>query len=313
MDLASLRSGPSRTSEPFAKPLFRKETKNFHPSLSLSEAQDITNQAKSNLAFSLLCLPKENRDDVTIFYAFCRRIDDIADEPNIPLLEKEAGLARWQSLFEGTLKDPEPLEATVLALRDKHDIPHQHFIHLIEGCRMDLHPQRFQSWEDLKGYTHRVASTVGLVCLPLFGAHHPDSIKYAEVLGHALQLTNILRDIAEDLDNENRIYLPLDDMARFDYTEEDLRAHVYDERFKALMFYEAQRAEELYGQAVDLLPPSDRRPLLAAEIMRSLYHRMLEKMEMDDFRVFDRRYGLTRGRKIATLVMHSLRARFSNY
>jgi len=79
------------------------------------------------------------------------------------------------------------------------------------------------------------------------------------------------------------------------------------------MFYEAQRAEELYGQAVDLLPPSDRRPLLAAEIMRSLYHRMLEKMEMDDFRVFDRRYGLTRGRKIATLVMHSLRARFSNY
>lgn len=279
----------------------------------MSEAQEITKKAKSNLAFALLCLPKENREDVTIFYAFCRRIDDIADDPDSLLEEKMAGLERWQSLFEGTLEDPGPLETAVIGLRDKHDIPADHFIHLIEGCRMDLHPQRFETWEDLKGYTHRVASTVGLVCLPLFGAQHPDSPEYAEVLGHALQLTNILRDVGEDLENGNRIYLPLEDLKRFDYTEEDLINRVYDDRFKALMFFQAQRAEELYGQAVALMPKSDLRPLLAAEIMRSLYHRMLEKMEMDDFRVFDRRYGLTKLRKVATLVMHGMRARFSNY
>lgn len=279
----------------------------------MSEAEDITRQAKSNLAFALLCLPKENRDDVTIFYAFCRRIDDIADDLEKPIAEKLAGLEEWQRLFEGTLQQPSSLQETVLAMRDKHDIPHQHFIHLIEGCRMDLSPQRFATWEELKGYTHRVASTVGLVCLPLFGAKHPDSVKYAETLGHALQLTNILRDVGEDLENGNRIYLPLADMHRFQYTERDLIARNYDDRFRALMHYQAGRANQLYAETISLLPPSDRCPLLAAEIMRTLYHRLLEKMELDDFRVFDRRYGLSKGRKLATLVTHGLRARFSKY
>lgn len=279
----------------------------------MSEAEDITRNAKSNLAFALLCLPKENRDDVTIFYAFCRRIDDIADDPETDLSTKMTGLARWQNLFEGTLPDPTSLELAVLNLRDKHNIPALHFIDLIEGCRMDLAPQRFATWQELKQYTHRVASTVGLVCLPLFGAKHPDSVQYAETLGHALQLTNILRDVAEDLDNGNRIYLPLADMHRFQYTERDLIARNYDDRFRAMMHYQAGRANHLYAQTLTLLPPSDRRPLLAAEIMRTLYHRLLEKMELDHFRVFDRRYGLSKGRKLATLVILGLRARFSNY
>lgn len=278
----------------------------------MSEAQDITRKAKSNLAFALLSLPKENRDDVTIFYAFCRVIDDIADEPDKPIPEKIAGLDHWQNLFQGKVAQPGPLETAVLNLRDKHQIPSQHFLDLIEGCRMDLEPQRFQTWEDLQTYTHRVASTVGLVCIPLFGSSHPDAPAYAEKLGHALQLTNILRDVGEDLENGNRIYLPLGDMERFGYSEQDLIARTYDERFQAMMRFQAQRANNLFGEALQSLPSSDRQPLMAAEIMRSLYQRLLEKMEEDNFRVFDRRYKLSKARKLGTLVVHGLRARFSD-
>ncbi len=278
----------------------------------MSEAQEITRKAKSNLAFALLSLPKENRKDVTTFYAFCRVIDDIADDPNNSLEVKVSGLNHWQNLFQESQPQVTGLEAAVLTLRDKHNIPVRHFLDLIEGCRMDLQPQRFQTWEELQTYTHRVASTVGLVCLPLFGSTHPTAPAYAEKLGHALQLTNILRDISEDLENENRIYLPLDDLARFDYSEVDLAAQVYDERFKNLMSYQAARAQQLFAETLALLPAEDRQPLMAAEIMRSLYQRLLEKMEEDKFRVFDRRYRLSKARKLGTLVVHGLRARFSD-
>lgn len=279
----------------------------------MSEAQEITRKAKSNLAFALLSLPKENRDDVTIFYAFCRVIDDIADDPNSPLEEKTKSLDHWQNLLLEKVDNPAPLETAVLELRDKHNIPSKYFLDLIEGCRMDLEPQRFRTWEELQTYTHRVASTVGLVCLPLFGSKHPDAPAYAEKLGHALQLTNILRDVGEDLENENRVYLPLDDMERFGYSEKDLEAQVYDDRFKAMMQFQAERANQLFSEALKMLPTSERQPLMAAEIMRSLYQRLLEKMEEDQFRIFDRRYKLSKGRKLATLVVHGLRARFSNW
>ncbi|MBK1833756.1 phytoene/squalene synthase family protein [Roseibacillus ishigakijimensis] len=277
----------------------------------MSEAREITRKAKSNLAFALLSLPKENREDVTVFYAFCRCIDDIADDLGTSLADKKSGLEHWRQVLRGEVPSPTPLEQAVLTLREKHAIPREHFLNLIEGCEMDLHPQRFQTWEDLQTYTHRVASTVGLVCLPLFGARHPDSPAYAETLGHALQLTNILRDVGEDLDNGNRIYLPLADLARFDYHEDDLVAKVYDDRFRALMQFQADRASQLYAQALSLLPAADRDPLLAAEIMRSLYQRLLEKMEEDGFRVFDRRYRLSKGRKIGTLFVQGLLTRFS--
>lgn len=279
----------------------------------MSEAQEITRKAKSNLAFALLSLPKENREDVTIFYAFCRRIDDIADEPDLPVEQKAADLDAWQNALEEDQAEPGTLEAAVLGLRAKHDISKEHFINLIRGCRMDLAPQRFQTWEELQTYTHRVASTVGLVCLPLFGAKHPDAAAYAEKLGHALQLTNILRDVSEDLDNEGRIYLPMEDLRRFDYSEEDLFNHVYDDRFKELMRFEGARATQLFAETSRLLPITDQRPLMAAEIMRSLYQRLLEKMEEDGFRVFDRHYGLSKARKLGTLFVHGLRVRFSNH
>lgn len=279
----------------------------------MSEAQEITRKAKSNLAFALVSLPKENRDDVTTFYAFCRIIDDIADDPNNSITFKTEGLKHWVNLFHGKVTNPKPIETAVLDLQKKHTIPKEHFLDLIEGCQMDLEPQRFETWTELQSYTHRVASTVGLVCLPLFGATHPESPAYAKSLGHALQLTNILRDVGEDLDNGNRIYLPLADLEKFDYSEKDLNARVYDDRFKEMMNFQAARANALFAEALEILPSKDRGPLMAAEIMRSLYQRLLEKMQEDGFQVFDRRYKLSKARKVATLIVLGLQVRFSNH
>ena len=278
----------------------------------MSEAQEITRKAKSNLAFALLSLPKENREDVTVFYAFCRSIDDIADDPDHSLEVKTKGLKRWEQLFKEEIQEPTSLESAVLNLRNKHQLPNNYFLDLIEGCRMDLAPQRFQTWEELQNYTHRVASTVGLVCLPLFGSTHSDSPAYAIKLGHALQLTNILRDVGEDLDNGNRVYLPLQDLEKFELTEQDLANRTYDQRFIKMMHYQSQRASLLFAEALELLPRQDRQALMAAEIMRSLYQRLLEKMEDDKFQVFEKRYKLSKARKVATLAVHGLRARFSN-
>ena len=280
--------------------------------MALSEAQEITRKAKSNLAFALLSLPKENRKDVTLFYAFCRIIDDIADDPEFAKEEKEQRLAHWQQIFESPPSKLESIEASLLQLCEKHQIDKTLFLDLIEGCRMDLAPQRFQTWPDLQKYTHRVASTVGLICLPLFGATNPKSQVYATKLGHALQLTNILRDVGEDLDNGGRIYLPLEDLSQFKYSETDLLARTYDERFVEMMSYQARRTTHLFQEAVDCLPQDDRQALMAAEIMRSLYERLLEKMEDDKFQVFQHRYRLSKGRKLATLVMSGLRVRFSD-
>ena len=148
---------------------------------------------------------------------------------------------------------------------------------------------------------------VGLASLRVFGAEDPASERYAVALGHALQLTNILRDVGEDLSNGVRIYLPLADLARFQYTERDLIGRVYDGRFVALMAYEAERAERFYREAIDIMPKSDAKALVPAEIMRSIYQSLLEKMKRDSFKVFDQRYRLSKARKMAIFSKHLLR------
>ena len=203
------------------------------------------------------------------FYAFCRVTDDLADDLELPIEEKRAGLAKWKAVFDESEVDPElplqDLQGEVLAVRDRYEIPSEYFTNVIEGCQMDLVPQRFERWEDLQKYTYRVASSVGLVCLPLFGADPERAHDYAIALGDALQLTNILRDIGEDLDNGSRVYVPLDDLARFDYSEEELLGRVHDARFLEFMNYQAQRCEELYDKARSLLPQEDYKALLGGD------------------------------------------------
>ncbi|MFC4995308.1 phytoene/squalene synthase family protein [Rubritalea tangerina] len=268
----------------------------------MSEAATITQQAKSNLAFAFLCLPKDRRDDMVTFYAFCRVIDDLADEPDIPMEEKRAGLDSWIQCFSPNGKPETPLQKETLQLRDRYGISNQLFLDLIEGCESDLNPhRRFANWDELKEYTYRVASIVGLISIEIFGCTSEQSKKYAVALGHALQLTNILRDVGEDLADRVRIYIPLNDMDRFQYTERDLIGKVYDGRFINMMHYIAERAEAYYQEAIENLPECDKRALRAAEGMRRIYHGILKKMRDDNFQVFDQRYSLPKWKKLVYL------------
>ena len=267
----------------------------------MSAASQITRRAKSNLAFALNILPKERRDDMVVFYAFCRSMDDLADSPGIPLEQRRAGLLAWKTGLLDGFAAPDDFQQELLALRERHHLPNPLLVAIIDGCLMDLQPQRFQTWDNLSDYIWKVACAVGLVSIRLFGCSDPASERYAISLGQALQLTNILRDIAEDLANGSRIYLPLADLARFDYTEADLLARVYDARFLALMAHEAERADGLFREAAACLPAADRAALLPARIMGEIYQVLLRQMQAGAFRVFAKRYSVSKVRKLAIL------------
>lgn len=267
----------------------------------MSEATEITRKAKSNLAFAFACVSKERRADLNTFYAFCRVVDDIADDTEQPAAAKQAGLDRWKEALSNTDNPEGSLEAEVVSLRERHQIDPDLFLEIIRGCESDLSPQRFGTWDDLETYCYRVASAVGLISVPLFGGT-PASNEYAIALGHALQLTNIIRDVGEDLDNGVRIYLPLADLARFQYTERDLLGKVHDGRFLALMHFQADRAEELYQRTISLLPADEHKTMRAAEVMRRIYHTLLGKMRRDHFHVFSKRYRLSKLQKISILL-----------
>ncbi|WAC20591.1 squalene/phytoene synthase family protein [Luteolibacter sp. SL250] len=270
----------------------------------MSVSSEITRRAKSNLAFALSILPRERREDMVVFYAFCRTMDDIADDPAMEASARSAALRGWREGLEHGFPAPGEFEREVVDMRDRNHVPNDLLLAIIDGCEMDLKPQRFGTWEDLERYTWKVACAVGLVSVRLFGCQDPVSDRYAVALGHALQLTNILRDIGEDLSNGLRIYLPLADLSRFQYTERDLVGRVHDGRFLALMEYEAGRAEMYFKEAEECLPAMDRESLLPARIMAEIYHTLLVKMRADGFRVFAKRYAISKARKLTILSKH---------
>jgi phytoene synthase len=270
----------------------------------VSAASEITRKAESNLAFALKILPPDRRQDMVVFYAFCRTMGDLADAPGIPAEERDRSLESWKSGLLHGFPSPDEFQRDVISLRDRLAIPNDLLIAIIDGCRMDLVPQRFQTWEELSAYIWKVACAVGLVSIRIFGCTDPQSERYAVSLGHALQLTNILRDIGEDLDNGKRIYLPMEDLARFGYSEADLMARVRDSRFLALMDFETERAESYYREATANLTPRDRGALVPARIMAEIYHLLLERMRVDRFRVFGNRYRISKARKLLILLKH---------
>ncbi len=257
----------------------------------MTEAEKITRASKSNLALAFAALPKERRRDMSTFYAFCRIVDDIVDEP-APREEKVAALTTWSSAVRAQTPGESALAAPVREIIARHSLSVEHFLEIIAGMEMDLDGASYATWEQLELYCHRVASVVGLVSLGIFGADVQRAREYALKLGLAFQLTNILRDVGQDLANEGRIYLPAEDMMRFGVTREDLAAGRRSEAFLALMDFESVRADEFYRAALAARPAEDRRALVAAEIMRAVYSRLLEKMRLDRWRVFDRRYSL---------------------
>jgi len=258
-----------------------------------SSAQEITRASQSNLAFAFVSLGKKRRRDITIFYAFCRLIDDIADSTELAADEKARQLTVWREALRGPVAQEPPLAPEVRGLINQYAITPAMLGEIMDGVEMDLAISRYETFAALREYCYRVASAVGLVSIEIFGYQNPACREYAIELGLALQLTNILRDVEKDLAN-GRVYLPREDMARFDYTAEELAARIYDDRFVRLMQFEADRAHEYFRKAAALLPREDRRSMVGAQIMASIYHALLRQMEQDRFRVFDRFYGLSK-------------------
>lgn len=276
-----------------------------------ADAKAITRASKSNLAPAFVSLPRERRDDITVFYAWCRVIDDIADDPGASVAERQAALDVWKQALAQPVAGESTLATPVRALIAKYHLPVAHFLEIIAGVEMDLAGVSYVTWDELRLYCHRVASVVGLVSIEIFGCRDPGAREYAEQLGLALQLTNILRDVGQDFANGGRIYLPREDLDRFGYTAADLAAGRYNDAFLALMHFETDRARAFYRAAVAARPVADRRALTAAEIMRAVYSRLLARMERDGFRVLAKRYALSRVEKLALVVGTVLRARFA--
>jgi phytoene synthase len=254
-------------------------------------AAKITQQSKSNLALAFVALGRERRRDITTFYAFCRLIDDIADSTELGAEEKTRRLAGWRQWLRENTPDEPALASDLRALLAKYSLASAMLEEILDGVEMDLKEVRYRTFEELRLYCYRVASAVGLVSIEIFGYRNPRCRDYAIQLGLALQLTNIIRDVGKDLNN-GRIYLPLEDLARFDYSEEALHRRVQNDSFLHLMQFEAARAEEFFSQAAALLPREDRRSMVAAEIMASVYRALLARMKKDRFRVFEKEYRL---------------------
>jgi len=280
----------------------------------IADARSITRASKSNLALAFVALGKERRADITTFYAFCRVIDDIADSNRLSMPEKQRRIRLWRESLADAFAGEPPLARPVRELKRKYMIPPRYFEEIISGVEMDVTPRLYQNFEELRVYCYRVASAVGLISIEIFGYKNFACREYAADLGVALQLTNILRDVSEDYANGERIYLPLDDLAQFGYSPDDIAECRHDERFVALMEFEAERAVSFYKKAADELPPEDRRSMAAAEIMRMVYWRLLEEMRADKFRVFDKRYRLGRATKalIVVQVMAATQLRLLN-
>lgn len=263
-------------------------------------AATITRQSGSNLAPAFFSLDRERRADITLFYAFCRITDDIADSAELPASEKQRRLAIWRAALSQPIEGEDALAPEVRQLIAKYSLRPAMLEEIIEGVEMDLADVRYARWEDLRVYCHRVASAVGLVSIEIFGYTNARCRDFAIELGLALQTTNIIRDVAKDV-RHGRVYLPQEEMARFGYSEAGLQRAQYNERFVALMQFQAERSRAFYNRAARLLPRENRGAMLPARIMASVYRALLGKIERDRFRVFQRDYRLTSVEKAARI------------
>ena len=271
-------------------------------------SREIVSRSGSNLAFALAVLPRRKRHDMGVFYAFCRVVDDIADEPGIPVEERRAGLQHWRDLIRGRVEQPRPgIETEFVDLCRRYFLREDDLEAIITGMEMDLEPLRFETAADLKRYCYHVASAVGLVSIEIFGYIDPTTRLYAEQLGYALQWTNIMRDVGDDA-KEGRLFLPLEDLRRYGLTEQMILDGKPDRaKFQRLMKHEAGVARAFYVTALAALPSADRAAMRSAELMRRIYSGILDRMEADGFHVYDQRYRLPK----ATMLCEFMRAKYT--
>jgi 15-cis-phytoene synthase len=242
-------------------------------------SQAITRGSASNLALAFVLLPRERRAAMSALYAFCREVDDIADAEGEPVESRRKRLAAWRSDIAEACRQGQPEFAV-----NRELVPYVGRYELIRGVEMDLDIQRYSSYAALEQYCYRVASVVGLLSIEVFGYHNAACREYAVLLGKALQFTNILRDVGTDA-ARGRIYLPLEALRRFEVTEAEILKGTYTPRFAALAADLASRAKEFFQLANAALPREDRRSMIAAEVMGSVYWRLLERVEAEGYRV----------------------------
>jgi phytoene synthase len=260
--------------------------------------QEKAARSGSSFYYSFLFLPPERRRAITALYAFCREVDDIADEVRDPGVARTK-LAWWRTevanLFSG--HPQHPVTRALAPFIASAGLDSGRLNEIIDGMEMDLTYHRYPDFEALRLYAHRVAGVVGQLSASMFGYANPSTLEYAESLGIAFQLTNIIRDVGEDA-RRDRIYLPADEMARFGVTAEDILARRPSDDFRRLMEFQAARAEGFYTRAFASLAPEDRRAQRAGLIMAGIYRTLLGEIRADRFEVLDRRIALTPLRKL---------------
>ena len=258
-----------------------------------AECRRITKENAKNFYYAFIALPPEKRSAIYATYSFCRMCDDAADDPGLSHRERLDRLSRIRESLDAIppTNDGHPIFIALSDTIDKYRIPKRHFEEVIQGVEMDLVRTRFQTFEELREYCYHVASVVGLICVEIYEYAEPRVRDYATDLGLAMQLTNIIRDVREDLERD-RIYLPLEEMHRFGYTEEDLKGHVINDAFLALMAFQAERARRYFRSGLQLLPYLTTRSRTSPALLATLYQRILDKIESGGFKVFDGRVGL---------------------
>ena len=252
----------------------------------------------SSFYYAFLFLPPPKRAAITAFYAFCREVDDVVDDVADPSVA--ASKLAWWAGEVGQLFAGQPSHPVMRALQphiEPYNITAAHLTAVIEGCQMDLQQNRYLDYPALERYCHLVAGVVGEVAARIFGQTTDLTTAYAHAMGQAFQLTNIIRDVGEDA-MRGRIYLPVNELQQFDVKATDILKRVYSEQFVALMQFQADRAHQLYDQALAMLPAQDKRTQKPGLMMANIYRALLREIERDGFQVLHQRTSLTPIRKL---------------
>lgn len=260
--------------------------------------QQKTAQSGSSFYYSFLFLPPERRRAITALYAFCREVDDTVDETSDGSVAR-IKLAWWRTevsnMYKGTPTHPvtQALQPHVAAYK----LEEQHLQAIVDGMEMDLDQSRYLDYAGLQKYCWRVAGVVGILSASIFGYTNPQTLAYAEKLGLAFQLTNIIRDVGDDA-RKGRIYLPVNELQQFNVTAADILNFRHSEKFEALMQFQAERAQRTYDEALALLPKEDRRAQRPGLMMAAIYRTLLDEIQRDRFHVLNQRISLTPLRKL---------------